>query len=400
MILLAVDGGNSKTDLALVAADGGADRARARPAQLAAPPRPRRLRRRPAAARRPRPGSTGGGRMSRRCCWPAIDFPDEEERLHDALARRGWAERIHVGNDTFAVLRAGTESGFGIAITCGAGINCVGVGPDGTHVRFPALGEITGDWGGGSRRRPRRALRRRAKRGRPRAEDRSSSSSSPSTSAIDAPSASWPARCTPASSRGAACSRSRPSCSQSNDRGRARDRRPARRRGRRPRPRRRSRGSGLGDAPVEVLVGGGLMRFADARLIERIERGLQRVSPAIVLRRTSQPPIVGAALLALDAVGADAGAQQIGCAPSSGRRSQRSRRSGGGLMADVRYEQATRIYDGTDAAGRRRARPDDRRRRVPRAGRPVGLGQDDGSAHARRARAGRRRAASGSASVK
>ena len=47
------------------------------------------------------------------------------------------------------MLRAGTESGSGIAITCGAGINCVGVGPDGTHVRFPALGEITGDWGGG-----------------------------------------------------------------------------------------------------------------------------------------------------------------------------------------------------------------------------------------------------------
>jgi len=52
------------------------------------------------------------------------------------------------------------------------------------------------------------------------------------------------------------------------------------------------------------------MRFADARLIERIDGGLQRVSSSIVLRRTSQPPIVGAALLALDAVGADAAAQQ------------------------------------------------------------------------------------------
>ncbi len=67
---------------------------------------------------------------------------------------------------------------------------------------------------------------------------------------------------------------------------------------------------GLDDAPVEVLVGGGLMRFADARLIERIDHGLQRVSSSIVLRRTSQPPIVGAALLALDAVGADIAAQE------------------------------------------------------------------------------------------
>ena len=31
----------------------------------------------------------------------------------------------------------------------GAGINGVGVGPDGAVVRFPALGAVSGDWGGG-----------------------------------------------------------------------------------------------------------------------------------------------------------------------------------------------------------------------------------------------------------
>ena len=56
---------------------------------------------------------------------------------------------VGVGNDTLAVLRAGTERGWGVAIVCGAGINCVGVAPDGRQVRFPALGRITGDWGGG-----------------------------------------------------------------------------------------------------------------------------------------------------------------------------------------------------------------------------------------------------------
>ena len=65
------------------------------------------------------------------------------------VEQRGWARRVHVGNDTFAVLRAGTERGWGVAVTCGAGINCVGVAPDGRHARFPALGAITGDWGGG-----------------------------------------------------------------------------------------------------------------------------------------------------------------------------------------------------------------------------------------------------------
>ena len=36
-----------------------------------------------------------------------------------------------------------------MAVTCGAGINCVGVAPDGRTTGFLALGGITGDWGGG-----------------------------------------------------------------------------------------------------------------------------------------------------------------------------------------------------------------------------------------------------------
>jgi len=78
-----------------------------------------------------------------------VDFPAEEDAVRVAVEQRGWAQSVHVGNDTFAVLRAGTERGWGVAVTCGAGINCVGVAPDGRHARFPALGAITGDWGGG-----------------------------------------------------------------------------------------------------------------------------------------------------------------------------------------------------------------------------------------------------------
>ncbi len=33
--------------------------------------------------------------------------------------------------------------------TRGAGINCVGINPSGRQLRFPALGRLTGDWGGG-----------------------------------------------------------------------------------------------------------------------------------------------------------------------------------------------------------------------------------------------------------
>ena len=77
------------------------------------------------------------------------DLDIETERIHAAIGRRAWAQTSVVENDTFAVLRAGTERGFGVAVVCGAGINCVGVAPDGGQVRFPALGRITGDWGGG-----------------------------------------------------------------------------------------------------------------------------------------------------------------------------------------------------------------------------------------------------------
>ena len=78
-----------------------------------------------------------------------VDFPSEEEELRAELEARGFAGHVVVGNDTLALLRAGTERGWGVAVVCGAGINGVGVGPDGSDVRFPALGAITGDWGGG-----------------------------------------------------------------------------------------------------------------------------------------------------------------------------------------------------------------------------------------------------------
>lgn len=79
-----------------------------------------------------------------------LDFPREEQALRAALSAHGWSDTLTVGNDTLALLRAGSE-GAGVAIVCGAGINGAGVGPDGRVHRFPALGKISGDWGGGYR---------------------------------------------------------------------------------------------------------------------------------------------------------------------------------------------------------------------------------------------------------
>ncbi|MFI5526067.1 N-acetylglucosamine kinase [Streptomyces platensis] len=81
------------------------------------------------------------------------DLPVEEARLTAEIARRGWAGTVTVRNDTFALLRAGLPDDgepVGVAVVCGAGINCVGVGRGGAPARFPAIGRISGDWGGGA----------------------------------------------------------------------------------------------------------------------------------------------------------------------------------------------------------------------------------------------------------
>lgn len=57
---------------------------------------------------------------------------------------------VVIDNDMFALLRAGTLASDAIAVVCGTGINCVGVRADGTHARFLAWGAISGDWGGGA----------------------------------------------------------------------------------------------------------------------------------------------------------------------------------------------------------------------------------------------------------
>ena len=59
------------------------------------------------------------------------------------------ADELVIHNDTFAPLRAGSDRPWGVAVICGAGINAVGVAPDGRVARFAALGRISGDRAGG-----------------------------------------------------------------------------------------------------------------------------------------------------------------------------------------------------------------------------------------------------------
>ena len=78
-----------------------------------------------------------------------VDLPIEVERYAKAVGDVGWATENVIDNDLFALLRAGTADPDAIAVICGAGINCAGRRADGRTARFPALGSLTGDWGGG-----------------------------------------------------------------------------------------------------------------------------------------------------------------------------------------------------------------------------------------------------------
>ena len=79
-----------------------------------------------------------------------LDLPRELAAMGSAVKDFGWASNAVVDNDLFALLRTGTAEPDAVAVICGTGINAVGVRADGARVRFPALGQISGDWGGGS----------------------------------------------------------------------------------------------------------------------------------------------------------------------------------------------------------------------------------------------------------
>lgn len=148
--VLAIDAGNSKTDVAVVTAAGQvlatARGGGFRPPAVGVAAAMDALAE-PVARAFTDAGVTSVAHVS--ACLANADLPVEEQRLADALRARAWGPSVEVRNDTFAILRAGVAEPRGVAVVCGAGINCVGMRPDGRTARFPAIGRISGDWGGG-----------------------------------------------------------------------------------------------------------------------------------------------------------------------------------------------------------------------------------------------------------
>lgn len=153
--VLAVDGGNSKTDVALVAADG----------RLLAAVRG------PTTSHQAVGIREGMDRLVRLVTEAATaagldadtrplarigvytlagaDFPSDVRLLSDALRARSLARADVIANDCFGALWAGTSSGWGIALICGEGINGAAVSAAGRRASFDGIGAISGDWGGG-----------------------------------------------------------------------------------------------------------------------------------------------------------------------------------------------------------------------------------------------------------
>lgn len=150
--VLAVDGGNSKTDVAIVADDGRLLAAVRGPTcshqQVGLGPGLERMAGFVAEA-------VAMARLDERpvlgvYSLAGADTKADVRSLDAALAERGFAADLVVLNDAFGALRAGTDRSWGVVVICGQGVNAAGVAPDGRTARLDALGPISGDWGGGT----------------------------------------------------------------------------------------------------------------------------------------------------------------------------------------------------------------------------------------------------------
>ena len=151
--VIGVDGGNSKTDVVLVSVTGRV-LSRVRGSGVVSPGGD------PAAWRHHLSSLVDQARHEARIPLSSkasagvyylanVDIPAELRLARSELKAAGASELVEVGNDTLAVLRAGSARLWGIAVVAGAGINSVGVHPSGRKAGFLALGDYSGDRGGG-----------------------------------------------------------------------------------------------------------------------------------------------------------------------------------------------------------------------------------------------------------
>lgn len=242
-------------------------------------------------------------------CVAGADLPADDRRILRGLRRRGLALRDLVRNDTFAVLRAGTERGWGVGIVCGFGTNCSARSPSGRVYRLPAIGGISGDWGGGLELGETalwHALRARDGRGPATSLGRSV----PEHLGLRTPRQVMEALYFRRLERERLAELA-PIVFRDAEIGDAVARQIVDRQAdevvtmvsaaiRRLRMR---------ELDVDVVLGGGIFRNRFAPFFERIERGIHEVAPKARIIVLTAPPVLGAAMLGLDAIGASPAAR-------------------------------------------------------------------------------------------
>jgi N-acetylglucosamine kinase-like BadF-type ATPase len=243
-------------------------------------------------------------------CLAGADLPADDRRILKAIDRHAWTGERVLRNDTFAVLRAGTERVWGVGVVCGYGTNCCAVSPEGRTFRLPALGWIAGDWGGGvdlGESAVWHAMRSQDGRG----ERTSLEDAVPAYFGLKRPrdvmeamyfgrlsesrAAELPPVVFAAAAEGDAVARAIVERQADEIVTMAST---AIRRLRMVRD------------DVHVVLGGGLFRNRDGAFVARIAEGVRGVAPAATVMVLESPPVVGAALLGLDRLGAAASAKR------------------------------------------------------------------------------------------
>jgi N-acetylglucosamine kinase-like BadF-type ATPase len=234
-------------------------------------------------------------------CLAGADIAVDDRRIAAAVEGLGWSRRSIIRNDTFAVLRAGTDRSWGVAVVCGTGMNCAGVGADGRFVRFPSFGELSGDraHGGGWLGRAALGAAIRARDGR--GEGTVLESTVPAHFGMSRPAALMEAiyvgrvlndrlsELAPVVMKAAAGGDkvARELMDQMVEEIVVTTNAAIRR-------------LRLTKRDVHVVLGGGVLRAMDAGLIARITRGIREVAPEAVIMQLAAPPVLGAALIGLD----------------------------------------------------------------------------------------------------
>jgi N-acetylglucosamine kinase-like BadF-type ATPase len=311
--VLAVDGGNSKVDVALVGLDGallGAARGGGTPFHPELHGVSLRRLLDSVAAACGRAGFDAGARPLARVgafCLAGDDLPVDDRRITRALRSLGLVDELVLRNDTFAVLRAGSERQWGVGVVCGAGMNCSAVAPNGRVLRFASLGEVSGDEGGGGWlgvRAVRAAVRGRDGRGPHTVLETAVPAHYGVRSILAVLEAiqggrvgDYPAELAPVvfacATAGDAVARA--ILDEQADQIIAMAVSAVRR-------------LHLTRRDVEVVLGGGLFRAGDRPFLDHIESGILAVAPAARVKVLGGPPVVGAALLGLDRLAASGSA--------------------------------------------------------------------------------------------